>query len=941
MTDNNQRINRNYGYDILINTFEPFLRTYIVTNVIFINYGPDWKSHIPKGVLIELSQTKEDQISEDCSIDDFFEETTFLNLKDILVASNNFKHAKSFFGELNKEKFTELMDELNIYRRKIAHAKSTFGEFDLLTLIENVKLLCQGESAKEIMFYLENEGYKNAKDIPVDFFEEYECQNNLPPEEYDLDGGFVGREKEKREIKNYITSEQDRIITVTGAGGVGKTAIALKVAHSFLMDSHNPFDAIIWFSAKTDKLTEEGIVPLIPGIRSDDQLIEDILSIADKETLKNFKKAKVHSDSFKTYLYNLFSSQKCLLIIDNLETIIRNDAIITFIKDIPRPSQVLITSRKGLGEIERRYPLTDMLERDAIQLFRIVAKQRNKLDLLRLENEMISELVKRVKCYPLLIKWSIGQVCLGKDIDEAFSQIFAGDSEIARFSFNDVFSLLSKNSKILLFSMIVYGEKPISKHVLMHLANLNDDQFDNCIKELVMTSFVYSESTEEEGVIVTKYSMLSLTGGFVEDKLDENETDREMLLTRYHHLSEQIQDFEKAKSSYSQSLFRLGIRNSDEKLAFNYVKTAKNYYKNNDIEQAEENFELAIKIAPKFSYALSEFSKFEFNRNHVHKALELAKKAVEVGPENYHPWFNYGIMLRRNNKSLEAIESLKKAKQLNPNHLPICNELGRAYNLIGNHEKAETEFKDALKEEKYPNYRHKIITLQFLSENYRRWAESFRERRDSVGQIKKLRQAHDTILEAIEISSNDYRIWKVYRKIFRDLGIALCTYKGFSEGKPYLEKSFQTFNIGKTTFAPDSKIVSDACFYLASFCMNERDRDIKQIEYWINKGLKNCTANSKEFEKLNKLKKQLLGKVVFSGTDRKYGCITSFNTLRKFGIVESGNETHLFLISGFRQRISKEESYMLEGRIVSFILIQSQIKKDSFIADDIAFEEDE
>ncbi len=58
------------------------------------------------------------------------------------------------------------------------------------------------------------------------------------------------------------------------------------------------------------------------------------------------------------------------------------------------------------------------------------------------------------------------------------------------------------------------------------------------------------------------------------------------------------------------------------------------------------------------------------------------------------------------------------------------------------------------------------MTLQFLSENYRRWAESFRERRDCEGQIEKLRQAHDTILEATKISSNDKRIWRVYRRIF-------------------------------------------------------------------------------------------------------------------------------------------------------------------------------
>lgn len=89
MTNNNLRINRNYGYDILINTFEPFLRKYIVNEVFLVNYGYEWKKHIPKGVLNELSNTKDGLIPEDCTIDDFFDEFTFLNLKDIFSASNN------------------------------------------------------------------------------------------------------------------------------------------------------------------------------------------------------------------------------------------------------------------------------------------------------------------------------------------------------------------------------------------------------------------------------------------------------------------------------------------------------------------------------------------------------------------------------------------------------------------------------------------------------------------------------------------------------------------------------------------------------------------------------------------------------------------------------------------------------------------------------------
>lgn len=937
MANNSLRITRNYGYDILINIFEPFLRKYIANDVFLINYGKDWKNHIPQGVMIELSKIKE--IPEDCSIDDFFEELNFINLKDILIAFNNLKLAKSLLGDLSNDKFTELMDNLNVYRRKIAHAKSTFSEFDLITLIEQIELLCQGDAAKEIKRYLKNEEYKNIKEIPPDFFEEYECQNNLPRENYDLDGGFVGRTKEIQSIRKLIKSDQDRIITITGAGGVGKTAIALKVAYSFLPDSQNPFEAIIWFSAKTSKLTEEGIVSMTPEIRSDMQLIEDILSIVDMSALQNFKSAKVPPDSYKTYLYKIFFSQKCLLIIDNLETIIKNDALISFIKDIPRPSQVLITSRKGLGEIERRYPLGDMLEKDAILLFRIIAKERNRPDLVHLKDETISDLVKRVRCYPLLIKWSIGQICLGKEIDAAFSQILEGDSEIAKFSFNDVFSLLSENAKNILFSMIIHGEKTVSRVVLMHITNLSDEQFEDVIKELVITSFVFPESKETESGVVTEYAMLALTRGFIENKFDENETNREMLLTRYHHLSEQIQDFEASKSSYSQSLFSLGIKTPEEQVAFNYVKAAKNFYNDNDIENSEKNYEKAIKIAPKLSYVMTEYSKFEFARGHIDESLKLANRAKEVNPESYHAWFHCGIALRRALKTSEALICLQKAKELNSKHLPIYAELGKVYTMIGEYEKAEKEFKDALIEEKYPNYRHKIITLQYLADNYLRSSFSFEERGDKEGQIEQLRIANETVSKALEINSKDKKLWNLYRRVCKHRGIALCKHRGFSEGKQYLEECLKTIRTGNIEIVPESKIIAEACYYLVVFSKTEKNIDSKQIENLINMGIVNSIPNSRLFDKLNYLKKEILGDNATIGIiDRKFGSVKFYNSTRFFGVIETGNETYLFFISGFRQRLSPVELNKLDGKVVSFTLIESFKIKDEMIATDIIFE---
>lgn len=936
------KLYRNYGYDVLINNFEYTLREYLLNDIFILNFTTDWSDHIPNGIFQEICERKEWDC-KDVSINDFFEELNFPHLKDIIIFKNNYNFFKLFLSDLSKEKFIEIMDDLYTYRNKIAHAKSNFTEYDLGLLICSLRIICKGEAANEIIQYLDNEGYKNAKDIPITFLKDFSCQNNLPSETYDLDGGFVGRDRELRALRKMILSNQDRIITIIGSGGVGKTAIALKIGYSFLEEPNNPFDAIIWFSAKINKLTDEGIIPIPSQIRNDIQFVQDILKILDFETLQKFELAKVPFDSYKHYLYEIFSSQKCLLIIDNLETI-SMDTIIEFIKDIPRPSQVLITSRKGLGEIERRYPISDMLEKDAITLFRLIAKERNKQDLLRLKTETISDFVKRVKCYPLLIKWSIGQICLGRDVNTVFSKILPGDSEIAIFIFNDVFDLLSKTSQSILYSMIIFGEKPASKFILMHLINTEDDElFNDAIKELMVTSFVFSTTLELPEGVITEFSMLELTRGFIEVRLDEDETEKHNLLTRYYHLSEQLQEFERSKSSYFQSPFSLGIKTSEEKVAFNYVKTAKNYEANDDNDLASENYEQAIKIAPNFSYALAEYSKFEWKRQHHHHALELAQQAIEGNPKNFHPWFNYGIMLRRAKKYPESVINLIQAKGLNPSYLPIYNELGLTYKLQGEHEKAEKEFQEALKQEKYPNIRHIIITMQFLADNYRDWAVDYANRKDVEGQIGMLRKAHDKILDAVNIAKDnlipDNRLWLTYRRIFKDLGVALSQYEGFDSGKPYLEKCLNTIEFGRFKMTPDNEISAEVCFYMAAFMLNENKKDHSEILSVIEEGLSYTKPNSKQFTKLNDLKFQLEAAHYYHKKDKSriFGFIQYFNKIRKFGIIENMNGNHIFFLSGFRERVDPETINILNGEKVSFISVENPEKPTLPIAQDIIY----
>jgi LuxR family transcriptional regulator, glucitol operon activator len=904
---------RIFGYDILINTFERYLRNYTL-KIIFANYGKDWQKHIPQGVINQVSENEGlSAKSEEKIIDDFFDELTFLNLKDIILSFDNFKNSKLFFGSLSKDKFGEIMDELNILRRKIAHC-GAFSELELSTLKEHVYLLSQGSDAKEVRQYLNNEAYKNATEIPSDFLEEYDLPNNLPAESYDLDGGFVGREKEIRAIKSYIKSGEDRVITITGAGGVGKTAIALRVAYSFLCDSQTSFAAILWFSGKKNKLTEEGIVPIEPEITSYEKLLKDIIRVLNNQTLDNFLKAKVPFQSYADFLNDYFRNNKCLLIIDNLETILKDHTLIQFIEEIPRPSQVLITSRKGLGEFERRYAIGDMLEKDALSLFRIVAKEKNLSNLQKFDNESILKLVKRVRCYPLLIKWAIGQVGLGRGIGDAFSQIFSGESEIAKFAFDDIFKMLSPNAVTLLYSMIIYGDKPISKSILAHLAKLGDEQTEEAIKELTLASFVFPQIRLVEKEMLTEYSMLELTRGFVEDKLDEVESLRQVLSTRLYHLTEQIQEFEKSKNTYSESLFSLGVKSLEEQIAFNYVKAAKNYYAHDDVMNAEKNFNRAAETAPNFSYVFTEYSKFNYSRGHIADSLELAEKAVKSNSGSFHAWFNYAIILEHVYKYKEALNCLEHAIELNPSHSPIMAEMGRVYMQMGIYDKAEIELNEALKDEQL-NKKDRVYALDSLAENYKRW--SCLRNQDFDSQINLLNKALDAAGKAIEINPSKRKIQESFYNISVDKGVATVKKEGFFKGKNLLESCINPIQVGKQLLVPNNHTSSRVYYYLALFGNKEPSIPKDQIKKWIDLGLEKV-ENEKLKIQLTNFRENIEGKS--RKRYRKIGRITKIGEKYNFGFIESPGERYMFLPSGFRTPLPKEHWQYLMGKEVSYEL---------------------
>lgn len=111
---------------------------------------------------------------------------------------------------------------------------------------------------------------------------------------------FVGRLEELRILKDWITNSRCRLIAITGIGGIGKTALSLKLAH----DLRNKYEFVAWQSLLNSPTPSE--------------ILADLLKICSGH---NEAYSSVEIGSQISHLIRHLRDHKCLIVLDNIEGI--------------------------------------------------------------------------------------------------------------------------------------------------------------------------------------------------------------------------------------------------------------------------------------------------------------------------------------------------------------------------------------------------------------------------------------------------------------------------------------------------------------------------------------------------------------------------------------------------------------------------------------------
>ena len=323
---------------------------------------------------------------------------------------------------------------------------------------------------------------------------------------------LVGIHEPEKILTQALFDENEHfIISVDGIGGLGKTALADYLTRQIIKSTR--FDEIAWVTAKHTHLSMLGRLQIESGrpALTLPLLIERLsmqFSLAGEDT--------THVQR-QRMLYRFMKDRRCLVVLDNLETVADYQNLIPELKKWQNPSKFLLTSRIRLLSEPGifSYSHKELDEESALQLVRQEARRGGFKDLSTASDKEISQIYQIVGGNPLALKLIIGQLrfySLSSVLNRYTSNKPTEASEgIFDYIFREIWESLDNNSKTVLISLTQAGETGFTLEHLVAVSGLSEAVVYNCLTNLVISSLVDIAGT----LLERKYKLHRLTEIFL------------------------------------------------------------------------------------------------------------------------------------------------------------------------------------------------------------------------------------------------------------------------------------------------------------------------------------------------------------------------------------------------------------------------------------------
>ena len=321
-----------------------------------------------------------------------------------------------------------------VYKTKSANAVRVSLSNGLYRYIEDLLILQDRQEVKikawnRVANLLEQAGYKKLS-----------LSNKQTPQNQHHDWGdavdvniFFGRQLELAQLSHWVIVDRCRLVTLLGIGGVGKTSLSIKLAQQVRDD----FEYLIWLSLRNAPVVEDVLARLINFVSHHQE---------------NHLPETVHQRI--SYLLDYLRSHRCLILLDNVETILSSGSragdylpgyqgygeLFQRLGEVPHQSCLILTSREKPTQIVsqegdnfpvRSFQLSGLQENECKQIL----GAKGVFD--ASENEL-RELIIRYSGNPLALK--IIAIAIQDLFDSDISEFISQGTSV----FGDIRDLLSQ-----------------------------------------------------------------------------------------------------------------------------------------------------------------------------------------------------------------------------------------------------------------------------------------------------------------------------------------------------------------------------------------------------------------------------------------------------------------------------------------------------------------
>ncbi|HEY6712996.1 MAG TPA: tetratricopeptide repeat protein [Rubrobacter sp.] len=347
---------------------------------------------------------------------------------------------------------------------------------------------------------------------------------------------FIGRERERLEVKRLLA--MTKLLTLTGAGGCGKTRLAVEVAGDLV----GAYPDGVWL-VELAALSEGELVP---------QAVAQALGVPEQP-----------DRSLLETLKDVLRSRKMLLVVDNCEHLVEAVAsLVDALLDSCPGLRVLATSREPLnaaGEVawvvpsltvpysrQQAYTPPELEAYESVRLFLERASQRDPFFELTLRNgQAVAQVCRRLEGIPLAIELAAGRMGmlsaeqLASRLEDFLKLLTGGRTadprhRTLRATLEWSHELLSEPERVLFSRLSVFagGWTLEAAEEVCSGEGIEQDDVLELLSELVDKSLVAAEASPGEERVV-RFRMLEPVRQYGQERLQEESGTAEWV--REHH----------------------------------------------------------------------------------------------------------------------------------------------------------------------------------------------------------------------------------------------------------------------------------------------------------------------------------------------------------------------------------------------------------------------